>query len=82
MNSQTEDIRITETFVIMYLQVQDMFLPPTSELHQNMRYGYVVHSEQHNLFKIELESMRYTKSLDLESFACLPQEVAFIPLGK
>lgn len=61
--------------------VKDMFIPPTSELHQNMRYGYVVHSEQHNLFKMELESMRYTKSLDLESFACLPQEVAFIPLG-
>ncbi|XP_056019706.1 follistatin-related protein 5-like isoform X2 [Ostrea edulis] len=61
--------------------VQDVFLPPSNDLHHNMQYGYVIHSEQHTLFKIELESMRYTKAVDLEVFDCVPQDVAFIPLG-
>ncbi|XP_061192442.1 uncharacterized protein LOC133200693 isoform X1 [Saccostrea echinata] len=61
--------------------VQDMFLPPTNDLHHNMQYGYVIHRDQHSLFKLELESMRYTRAVDLEVFNCVPQEIAFIPLG-
>ncbi|XP_062591247.1 follistatin-related protein 5-like isoform X3 [Saccostrea cucullata] len=61
--------------------VQDMFLPPANDLHHNQQYGYVIHRDQHSMFKLELESMRYTKAVDLDVFNCVPQEVAFIPLG-
>ncbi|XP_022317011.2 uncharacterized protein LOC111120524 isoform X1 [Crassostrea virginica] len=61
--------------------VQDMFLPPHNDLPHPLRYGYVIHSEQRTLFKIELDSMRYTKSVDLVRFGCVPQDVAFIHLG-
>ena len=59
-----------------------MFLPPHNDLPHPLRYGYVIHSEQRTLFKIELDSMRYTKSVDLVRFGCVPQDVAFIHLGK
>ncbi|KAK3091696.1 hypothetical protein FSP39_021930 [Pinctada imbricata] len=61
--------------------VQDLFLPPPNSLNYNYHYGYVLHTGQKGLFKLELDSMRYTKAVDLTAFDCVPQSVAFVPIG-
>ncbi|XP_033732811.1 uncharacterized protein LOC117322144 isoform X2 [Pecten maximus] len=61
--------------------VQDMFLPPQNDLGHAFHYGYVIHNEQRGLFKLDLDTMRYTKAVDLSNFDCVPQKVAFIPIG-
>lgn len=61
--------------------VQDMFLPPQNDLGHSFHYGYVIHNEQRGLFKLDLSTMRYTKAVDLSPFDCVPQKVAFIPIG-
>ncbi|XP_021344253.1 follistatin-related protein 5-like, partial [Mizuhopecten yessoensis] len=61
--------------------VQDMFLPPQNDLGHDFHYGYVIHNEQRGLFKLDLDTMRYTKAVDLSTFDCVPQKVAFIPIG-
>ena len=59
-----------------------MYLPPNNDLHQHFMYGYVTHADQKVLYKLDLHAMKYAKTIDLSDFDCLPQGVAFIPLGK
>ncbi|XP_052261854.1 follistatin-related protein 5-like isoform X2 [Dreissena polymorpha] len=64
-----------------YDQVQDVFLPPSSELHHPYRYGYTVHRGQEGMFKVDLDLQKYAKAVDLTKFECVPFAVAFVPLG-
>jgi len=61
--------------------VENMFLPSNNDLHQHFMYGYVTHADQKVLYKLDLHAMKYVKTIDLSDFDCLPQGVAFIPLG-
>lgn len=61
--------------------VQDIFMPPDTELHHPYRYGYTVHNGQQGLFKLDLVGKKYLKAIDFTMYQCVPKAVAFIPLG-
>lgn len=61
--------------------VQDIFLPPDSELHHPYRYGYTVHNGQQGLFKLDLLEKKYLKAIDFTMYQCVPKAMAFVPLG-
>jgi len=62
-------------------QVQDIFLPPSSDLHHPYHYGYTVHNGQQGLFKVDLERKKYIKAVDLTKYNCVPTNVAYVSLG-
>ena len=64
-----------------FFQVQDIFMPPDTELHHPYRYGYTVHNGQQGLFKLDLVGKKYLKAIDFTMYQCVPKAVAFIPLG-
>lgn len=66
----------------LWLQVQDMFLPPANDLQHHFEFGYVVHTGQRGLYKLELEEMKYIKAIDFNKHNCHPKAVVFVPLGK
>ena len=63
-------------------QINDFFLPPSNDLHHKFSYGYVIHRDQQGLYKLDLEAMQYVKNIDLQKYNCVPNSVAFIPMGK
>ncbi|KAK3593639.1 hypothetical protein CHS0354_025530 [Potamilus streckersoni] len=62
-------------------QVRNMFLPPHSDLNQDFKYGYAMHNEQQGLFKVDLQQKKYVKAIDFSPYNCVPQALAFIPIG-
>jgi hypothetical protein len=58
-----------------------MFLPPNNDLEHKFKYGYMTHADQQVLFKVDMQAMEYVKTIDLKEFACVPQGVAYLPLG-
>jgi hypothetical protein len=68
-------------FLTTILQVEDIFIPPQNDLDHKFKHGYVIHNKQRGLFKLDLESMRYTKAVDFEGQDCIPKSLAFVPIG-
>lgn len=64
------------------MKVEDLFLPPSNDLGQDFKHGFVVHNQQRGMFKVDLKGMKYTKALDFGQYDCIPRAVAFVPLGK
>lgn len=50
--------------------------------HYSFKYGYVTHTNQRGLYKIDLANMRYTRSVDLTPYNCVPSQVQFSALCK
>ena len=67
--------------VICYFQVKDVFLPSNNDLRHKFVHGYVVHQDQKDLYKLDLEAMKYVKTIDLGNYDCVPHSVSFVPLG-
>ncbi|XP_041362870.1 uncharacterized protein LOC121378659 [Gigantopelta aegis] len=61
--------------------VQDLFLPPSNDLHHEFNYGYVTHSGQEELFKLDLRTMKYINTIDISKYDCVPKTLTFIPIG-
>ncbi|XP_013388750.1 follistatin-related protein 5-like [Lingula anatina] len=61
--------------------VQNIFLPTKNDFNHHFDYGYVVHNEQQGLHKIHLKTMKYVKTVDFTKYSCVPQNLAFVPLG-
>uniref|UniRef100_A0A0B7A5X0 Kazal-like domain-containing protein n=1 Tax=Arion vulgaris TaxID=1028688 RepID=A0A0B7A5X0_9EUPU len=61
--------------------VQDLFIAPSNDLNHEFEFGYVSHLGQSGLFKINLEDMSYTKTIDLTNYGCIPTNIAFVPIG-
>lgn len=62
-------------------QIQDLFIAKPNDLRHAFDYGYVTHNGQRGLTKIDLDNMRYTKTVDLTTYDCVPQSLAFVPIG-
>ncbi|KAI4470268.1 follistatin-related [Holotrichia oblita] len=62
--------------------VKGLFIPsPNQELsHYSFKYGYVTHTNQRGLYKLDLVNLRYTRSVDLTPYNCVPEEVQFSAL--
>lgn len=62
--------------------VKGLYIPsPNQELsHFSFKYGYVTHTNQRGLYKLDLANLRYTRSVDLTPYNCVPAEVQFSAL--
>ncbi|XP_074037998.1 follistatin-related protein 5 isoform X2 [Leptinotarsa decemlineata] len=62
--------------------VTGLFIPsPSQELsHYSFKYGYVTHTNQRGLYKLDLVNLRYTRSVDLTPYNCVPAQVRFSAL--
>ncbi|ODN02108.1 Follistatin-related protein 5 [Orchesella cincta] len=69
--------------------VQNVFLPPAtspfissspSPATASFRHAYISHKNTRGLYKMDLRTLRYTKSIDLTSYNCLPEQVHFTAL--
>ncbi|XP_018322543.1 follistatin-related protein 5 [Agrilus planipennis] len=62
--------------------VKGLFIPsPDQELsHYSFKYGYVTHTNQRGLYKLDLENLRYTRSVDLTPYNCVPAQIQFSSL--
>ncbi|CAL8127004.1 unnamed protein product [Orchesella dallaii] len=69
--------------------VQNVFLPPAqspfissspSPASASFRHAYISHKNTRGLYKMDLRTLRYTKSIDLTSYNCLPEQVHFTAL--
>ncbi|XP_048519754.1 follistatin-related protein 5 [Dendroctonus ponderosae] len=62
--------------------VKELFLPSSFQeiSHYTYKYGYVTHSNQRGLYKLDLENLRYTRSVDLTPYNCVPEEIQFSAL--
>ncbi|OXA59102.1 Follistatin-related protein 5 [Folsomia candida] len=60
--------------------VEHLFIPPDSESSSQFRYAYVGHKNGRGLYKMDLVALRYTKSVDLTPYNCVPQHIQFSSL--
>nr|XP_018913078.1 PREDICTED: follistatin-related protein 5-like isoform X1 [Bemisia tabaci] len=60
--------------------VNDLFMPPVQDMNHMLKYGYVSHTNQRGLYKLDLGNMRYVRSVDLSPYNCVPQTMQFSAL--
>ncbi|KAG8276434.1 Follistatin- protein 5 [Homalodisca vitripennis] len=60
--------------------VRDLFMPPIQDMSHMFKYGYVSHTNQRGLYKLDLANMRYIRSLDLTPYNCVPRSMQFSAL--
>ncbi|KAM4810396.1 follistatin-related protein 5 isoform 2-T2 [Rhinophrynus dorsalis] len=59
----------------------DFFIPSTTLIINHIRFGFILHKDEPALQKIDLETMSYVKTLSLKDYSCIPQSLAYTPLG-
>lgn len=65
--------------------MKNLFLPAADDSDQPKfiyKYGYVTHRNQRGLYKLDLANLRYTKSVDLTLYNCVPDDIEFSSLCK
>nr|CAD7405746.1 unnamed protein product [Timema cristinae] len=60
--------------------VSGLFMPPIQDMSHTFKYGYVTHTNQRGLYKLDLANMRYIRSIDLTPNNCVPQHIQFSAL--
>lgn len=48
----------------------------------DFKYGYVTHTNQRGMFKLDLANMRYARIVDLAPYNCAPAHIQFPALCK
>ncbi|EEC08615.1 cell adhesion molecule, putative, partial [Ixodes scapularis] len=61
--------------------VSGLFIPPSQDLGYPWKYGYVVHTNQRGMYKMDLRAMKYIKTVDLTPYNCAPASADFASLG-
>lgn len=64
--------------------VKGLYIPAANQeiSHLTFKYGYVTHTNQRGLYKLDLSNLRYTKSVDLTPYNCVPAHIQFSALCK
>ncbi|XP_059846597.1 follistatin-related protein 5-like isoform X2 [Hypanus sabinus] len=62
-------------------RVDDFFIPPTNLIINHIRFGFIVHSSEAALHKIDLETVAYIKTISLKNYSCIPEAMAYTHLG-
>ncbi|KAK7788916.1 hypothetical protein R5R35_007352 [Gryllus longicercus] len=60
--------------------VKGLFMPPIQDMSHMFKYGYVTHTNQRGIFKLDLANMRYIRSIDLAPYNCVPRQIQFSAL--
>ncbi|XP_056133882.1 follistatin-related protein 5 [Lampris incognitus] len=62
-------------------RVDDFFIPPSSLIIVNIRFGIILHRNEPTLYKIDLETTSYVRNISLREYNCVPKSVAYTHLG-
>ncbi|KZC10284.1 Follistatin-related protein 5, partial [Dufourea novaeangliae] len=57
--------------------IQNIYIPEPQDIEDTFKYGYVSHTNQRSMYKLDLKNMKYTRSADLSSYNCVPVNVQF-----
>ncbi|XP_015522448.1 follistatin-related protein 5 isoform X1 [Neodiprion lecontei] len=57
--------------------VKGLYIPGHQEIGHTYKYGYVTHTNQRGMYKLDLANMRYTRSVDLAPYSCVPTNIQF-----
>lgn len=60
--------------------VKGLYIPQQRDTKHTFKYGYVTHTSQHGMYKLDLANMRYTRTVNLASYNCVPTSVEFSDL--
>ncbi|EFN70008.1 Follistatin-related protein 5 [Camponotus floridanus] len=60
--------------------VKGLHIPQQRDTKHIFKYGYVTHTSQYGLYKLDLANMRYTRTVNLASYNCAPTSVEFSDL--
>ncbi|XP_069754420.1 follistatin-related protein 5-like isoform X3 [Narcine bancroftii] len=71
----------TQLFFKDFDRVDDFFIPPTNLIINHIRYGFILHSSEAALHKIDLETVSYIKTISLKNYSCIPEAMAYTHLG-
>ncbi|XP_043287172.1 follistatin-related protein 5-like isoform X3 [Venturia canescens] len=57
--------------------VRGLYIPRSQDIGHMFKYGYVTHTNQRGMYKLDLANMRYTRSADLAPYNCVPANIQF-----
>ncbi|CAB0037197.1 unnamed protein product [Trichogramma brassicae] len=57
--------------------VRGLYIPDPQDIGHAFKYGYVTHTNQRGMYKLDLANMRYTRSADLAPYNCVPVHIQF-----
>ncbi|XP_031783658.1 follistatin-related protein 5 isoform X2 [Nasonia vitripennis] len=57
--------------------VRGLYIPERQDIGHMFKYGYVTHTNQRGMYKLDLANMRYTRSADLAPYNCVPAHIQF-----
>ncbi|KAJ8674779.1 hypothetical protein QAD02_010565, partial [Eretmocerus hayati] len=57
--------------------VRGLYIPEQQDIGHVFKYGYVTHTNQRGMYKLDLANMRYTRSADLAPYNCVPAHIQF-----
>ncbi|XP_012285083.1 follistatin-related protein 5, partial [Orussus abietinus] len=57
--------------------VRGLYIPQRQDIGHMFKYGYVTHTNQRGMYKLDLANMRYTRSADLAPYNCVPAYIQF-----
>ncbi|XP_015590184.1 follistatin-related protein 5 isoform X2 [Cephus cinctus] len=57
--------------------VRGLYIPERQDIGHVFKYGYVTHTNQRGMYKLDLANMRYTRSADLAPYNCVPRNIQF-----
>ncbi|XP_043473135.1 follistatin-related protein 5-like isoform X1 [Leptopilina heterotoma] len=60
--------------------VRGLYIPERQDIGYMCKYGYVTHTNQRGMYKLDLANMRYTRSADLAPYNCVPAHIQFSAL--
>ncbi|EZA56439.1 hypothetical protein DMN91_009952 [Ooceraea biroi] len=60
--------------------VKGLYIPQQRDTKHTFKYGYVTHANQHGMYKLNLADTRYTRTVNLASYNCVPTSVEFSDL--
>ncbi|XP_076618582.1 follistatin-like 5 [Colletes latitarsis] len=57
--------------------IENIYIPEPQDIEHPYKYGYVSHTNQRSMYKLDLKNMKYTRIADLSSYNCVPMNVQF-----
>ncbi|XP_037069309.1 follistatin-related protein 5-like [Pollicipes pollicipes] len=57
--------------------VMNMLVPPSELADQKFRYAFVTHSNHRGMYKVDMKTLNFVKSVDLTPYNCVPQKAQF-----
>ncbi|XP_058798656.1 follistatin-related protein 5-like isoform X1 [Phymastichus coffea] len=57
--------------------VRGLYIPERQDIGHAFKYGYVTHTNQRGMYKLDLANMRYTRSADLAPYNCVPAHIVY-----